>query len=177
MFIPKSFYTTIALESLINHFSNGRGLDLSIEDLPDEFSNPAACFVSLYTKGGKLRGCMGSVIPQTTTLYDEIISNTMHAAFGDKRVPPLTEAELDHVSITVEVVQPFEKIASLNELQPQVYGVMVKDKSGKIGVLLPATGEIETVEQQVKTACDKGGIIYNTAKELNIYRFKVVLFS
>lgn len=177
MYIPKSFYTTIALETLIDHFSSGRGIDISTEDLPDEFSRPAPCFVSLHTKNGKLRGCMGSVVPQKENLYNEIISNTIHAAFNDKRVAPLKQAELDQVSILVEVVQPMQRIASLKELQPDVYGVMVKDRTGKTGVLLPCPGEIETVEQQLKTACDKGGIVYTGTKELDIYRFKVVGFS
>lgn len=177
MYIPRSFYTTIALETLIDYFSKGRGIGLSPDDLPAEFSKPAPCFVSLYTKRGKLRGCMGSIVPQQENLYTEIITNTIHAAFNDKRVPPLKLPELDQISVTVEVVQPMQQVASLEELQPDVYGVVVKDKGGKTGVLLPCPGEFETVEQQLKTACDKGGIIYTGAKELDIYRFRVVGYS
>ncbi len=177
MYIPKSFHTTIVLEALIDHFANGKGNDINIDDLPEEFSKPAACFVSLYMEDGKMRGCMGSIAPQEENLFNEIISNTMHAAFNDNRFAPLKKNELEHVSITVEIVEPMQKITSLEELQPDVYGVMIKDKNGKMGVMLPYPEQIITVGQQLKMACDKGGINCTNIKELDIYKFKVVCFS
>lgn len=177
MYIPKSFHTTLVLETLIDFFSYGKGISISINDLPEEFSKPAACFVSLYTKNGEMRGCMGSIVPQEENLFNEITSNTMHAAFNDNRFTPLKENELEDVSMTVEIIEPMQKVTSLEELQPDIYGVMIKDKNGKMGVMLPYPEEIKTVEQQIKIACKKGGINCSDIKGLDIYKFKVVCFS
>lgn len=124
-----------------------------------------------------MRGCMGSIIPQEKNLFNEIINTTLHAAFNDKRFPPLQKKELEHVSMTVEGVEPMQKIASLEELQPDTYGVWAKDKSGKAGVTLPWPGEIKTAGQQLKMACDKGGITTRNINDLEIYKFKVVCFA
>lgn len=177
MYTPKSFYTTLVLETLLDHFAKGRGIDLTVDDLPEDFSKPAACFVSLYSKAGSLRGCIGSIVPQRKTLYDEIISNTLHAAFEDKRFLPLQRGELDLINMTVELVGPLLKVTSLNELQPEVYGVMLKEKTGKVGVLLPCPGEIVTVDQQLKAACGKGGFTFTTAADFEIYRFSLACFN
>ena len=55
MYIPKSFHTTLALETLIDHFSGGRGISLTINDLPDEFS--AVDCASPMSSSGRSGGC------------------------------------------------------------------------------------------------------------------------
>jgi AmmeMemoRadiSam system protein A len=177
MYIPRSFHTTLVLETLIDHFSGGRGLSLNPDDLPDEFSKPAACFVSINGNTGTMKGCMGSVSPNKENLYNEIISNTIHAAFNDKRFSPLEKHELESVSLLVEIVGPMTKVSGPEELNPDEFGIMVKDKNGDIGVLLPMPEQKITAEQQVKLACKKGGIKNTEIKELDIYKFKIEAYK
>jgi AmmeMemoRadiSam system protein A len=173
MYIPTSFHTTLALETLIDHFSGGRGISLTIDDLPDEFSKPGACFVSLNDSNGKMRGCMGTVSANKKNLYNEIINNTNYAAFKDNRFPPLEKHELDNVSFAVEIVGPMIKVYSLEELNPDEYGIMVKDEPGNMGVMLNIPERTITAEQQLKLACNKGGITAHEFKELNVYKFRI----
>src|SRR5918997_6028098 len=46
---------------------------------------PGACFVSIKTDGGDLRGCIGTIEPSRPTLAEEIITNAVHAATRDPR--------------------------------------------------------------------------------------------
>ena len=51
----------------------------------------AACFVSLKTLDGELRGCIGTIEPAQETLAAEVIANAISAATRDPRfsaVPP-----------------------------------------------------------------------------------------
>jgi AmmeMemoRadiSam system protein A len=177
MYIPRSFHTTLVLETLIDHFSGSKNISLSIDDLPDEFSEPAACFVSINDPTGTMRGCMGSISPNKQNLYDEIISNTRHAAFNDKRFSPLQKHELEDISITVEIIGPMVKVSSLENLDPEKYGIMVKDRQGKMGVLLPMAEQKITAEQQLKIACKKGGIKMEEVDELDIYKYKIKAYK
>jgi AmmeMemoRadiSam system protein A len=173
MYIPRSFHTTLALETLIDHFSGGKGISLTIDDLPDEFSKPAACFVSLNDMNGKMRGCMGAVSANKKNLYNEIINNTYYAAFKDNRFPPLEKHELENVSFAVEIVGPMIKVYTLEELNPDEYGIMVKDEHGNMGVMLAIPERSITAEQQLQLACKKGAITTQEIKELNIYKFRI----
>ena len=173
MYIPKSFHTTLALETLIDHFSGGKGISLTIDDMPEEFSKPAACFVTLNDSNRKMRGCMGTVSANKEDLYSEIINNTNYAAFKDNRFPPLEKKELDHVSFAVEIVGPMIKVSSLEELNPDKYGIMVKDEHGNMGVMLTIPERSITPEQQLALACKKGAITEKKINNLNIYRFKI----
>src|SRR5579871_1012026 len=109
MHIPRSLHTTIVLETLLDHFRNKKGFFMDEADLPPEFLQPAACFVSIYLPNQVMRGCMGSFEPMHKNLYQEIERNSLLAAFEDKRFAPLREKELDEVSMMVEVVRKPER--------------------------------------------------------------------
>jgi len=147
----------LALQSITYFFQRHKTLPTP-KNLGAFYDQPASCFVSLHLKSTKeLRGCIGTLEPQQNNLAEEIINNALSAAFDDPRFAPLQEKELKDVDISVDVLSTPELINSPAELDPKKYGVIVS--SGKRrGVLLPDIEGVDTVEEQISIAAEKGGI-------------------
>jgi AmmeMemoRadiSam system protein A len=136
---------------------------------------PAACFVSIKTEQGELRGCIGTIEPTYPSLGEELIANAVSAATRDPRFLPIMAAELPHLHFSVDVLSAPEP-ARLEDLDPSIYGVIVTDEAGRQrGLLLPAIEGVETVSQQVAIAARKAGLRPDAARKL--YRFRVKRFS
>jgi AmmeMemoRadiSam system protein A len=136
---------------------------------------PAACFVSIKTDHGDLRGCIGTIEPTYPSLAEELIANAVSAATHDPRFMPITAAELPHLRFSVDVLSAPEP-ARLEDLDPSIYGVIVTDEAGRQrGLLLPAIEGVETVGQQVAIAARKAGLRPDAA--LKLYRFRVKRFN
>ena len=134
----------------------------------------AACFVSLKTDAGELRGCIGTIEPVRNTLAEELIANAIAAATRDPRFPPVTADELASLRYSVDVLSVPEP-TEFADLDPTVYGVIVEDEAGLYrGLLLPDIQGIETARQQVDIAMRKAGIIPGTS--LRLFRFRVERF-
>jgi AmmeMemoRadiSam system protein A/AmmeMemoRadiSam system protein B len=131
----------------------------------------AACFVSLKTLSGDLRGCIGTIEPLNNTLAEELIANAIGAATRDPRFPPVVAGELASLRYSVDVLAAPEP-AEFEELDPAVYGVIVEDERGlRRGLLLPEIQGVETARQQVDIAARKAGITLGT--HLKLSRFRV----
>jgi AmmeMemoRadiSam system protein A len=127
--------------------------------------------VSLKTLSGELRGCIGTIEPARDTLAQEIVANAISAATNDPRFEPVREAELSNLRYSVDVLFPFEP-ASMEELDPAVFGVIVEDESGsRRGLLLPDIPGIVDAQQQVEIAARKAGIA--PGEPVKLYRFRV----
>lgn len=128
-------------------------------DDPSELLNArAACFVSIKTIEGDLRGCMGTLDPARDSLAAEIIANAITASTRDPRFPPVREQELDRLKYSVDVLTSPEP-AQLEELDPKTYGVIIEEVGGtRRGLLLPNLEGIDTVEKQIEIASRKAGI-------------------
>jgi AmmeMemoRadiSam system protein A len=174
MYIPKSFHTTIVLETLLEYFRTGGDYHLDEADLPPFLMEPKGCFVSLNLANDVMRGCMGTIEPVRKNLYRQIKASTLKAAFADPRFPPLTENELNDISIMVQVVWKPERIHGSEELDPEKFGVIVKNDLNQTGALLPRCKGVETSEQQISIAMQKGGI---DPKSWNPTKFKLYRFS
>jgi AmmeMemoRadiSam system protein A len=137
-----------------------------------DFLNAArSVFVSLHQRNGKLRGCVGSVMPVCANVVEETWRNARLAALHDARFPSVTLRELPTLRFEVSVLHPPEEVSSDAQLDPQRYGVIVAAADGRRGVVLPAIESIDTVEKQLQLARRKGGI---APEELvDISRFEV----
>lgn len=134
----------------------------------------AACFVSIKTLEGDLRGCIGTIEPAKQTLAEELIANAASSATRDPRFPPVAPEELPELRYSVDVLSTPEP-AEFDDLDPKVYGVIVEDESGIYrGLLLPDLKGVETARQQVEIAARKAGIAPGTP--LRLSRFRVVRF-
>ncbi|MBA2524432.1 MAG: AmmeMemoRadiSam system protein A [Pyrinomonadaceae bacterium] len=135
----------------------------------------AACFVSLKTIDGQLRGCIGTIEPAKETLAEEIIVNAINAATRDPRFSPVSAEELSQLRYSVDVLSPPEP-ATLADLDPAVYGVIVEDESGsRRGLLLPDLEGVDSVAKQVEIAARKAGI--PPEAPIKVARFRVSRFG
>lgn len=133
----------------------------------------AACFVSLKTRGGDLRGCIGTIEPTQENLAEEIIMNGINSAIRDPRFHPVEPSELDDLVYSVDVLSPPEP-ANFEDLDPAIYGLIVEDESGRRGLLLPALAGVDTAEKQLDITMRKAGIA--PGSKLKLSRFRVERF-
>ena len=134
----------------------------------------SACFVTIRTTSGELRGCIGTIEPERNSLAEEVIANAINAATRDPRFRPIADLELPSLRYSVDVLYPPEP-ARCVDLDPSTFGVIVVDRSGlRRGLLLPDIDGIETANQQVQIAARKAGIAPH--EPLTLYRFRVQRF-
>ena len=141
------------------------------EGLPAELlSRRAGAFVSIH-KNGQLRGCIGTIAATQDNVAEEIIANGVSACSRDPRFRPITADELKYLEISVDVLGEPEPVASPAELDVKRYGVIVSC-GHKRGLLLPDLKGVDTVEEQIGIARQKGGI--GEHEPYSLQRFEVV---
>ncbi len=141
------------------------------EGLPEEMlSRRAGAFVSLHMYG-RLRGCIGTIMPVRRSVAEEIINNAVSACSKDPRFPPVRPDELAALEISVDVLGDLEQVRSLGDLDVKRYGVVVSCGSRR-GLLLPDLDGVDTVEEQIRIARQKGGI--GEREPYRLERFEVV---
>lgn len=144
------------------------------EAVPPEGQHPGAAFISLHTKDGALRGCIGTYLPARATLAQEVVHNAISAATRDPRFSPVRSEELGDLRYQVDILARPEPIASPEELHPQRYGVIV-ELGWRRGLLLPALEGVSTVAEQLAVACAKAGIA--PEEPFKLYRFTVQRYT
>ena len=138
-------------------------------NLPSEMAERAGVFVSLK-KDGELRGCIGTFEPTAKNIAEEILQNAASAALRDPRFPPVKKEELDALVYSVDVLTEPELVAGADALDVKKYGVIVEYRARK-GLLLPDLAGVDTVEEQLRIARQKGGIPDDAP--ISIWRFTV----
>ena len=164
-------WVKLARLSLETYVRTGKQLDTLPDGLPGEMTGRAAgAFVSLHTHG-QLRGCIGTTGPTTASVAWEIVQNAVSACSMDPRFAPVRADELDSLEYSVDVLGVPEPIDSPAQLDVKRYGVIVSC-GGRRGLLLPDLEGVDTVEQQIDIARQKGGI--SAREHYTLERFEVV---
>ena len=164
-------WVKLARLSLETFVRTGKRLNALPDGLPDEMTvRSAGAFVSLHTHG-QLRGCIGTIGPTTESVAWEIVQNAVSACSRDPRFAPVRADELDSVEYSVDVLGEPEAISSPAQLDVKRYGVIVSC-GGRRGLLLPDLDGVDTVEQQIDIARQKGGI--GSRERYTLERFEVV---
>ena len=141
------------------------------KDLPAEMlTKRAGTFVSLH-ENGRLRGCIGTIASTQNNIAEEIVQNAISACSRDPRFSPVRADELASLEISVDVLGEMETIASPAQLDVKRYGVVVSH-GYKRGLLLPNLDGVDTVEEQIRIARQKGGI--REDEPYSLQRFEVV---
>lgn len=159
----------LAREAIAYYLREGKYLPIPPDLHPRLYRERRGVFVSLK-KGKMLRGCIGTYIPQWENIAEEIVHNAVHAATQDPRFPPVTLEELGKLTISVDILSPPERVASPAELDLKKYGVIV-ESGWKKGLLLPDIDGVDTVEEQIRIASMKAGIV--PQEPITVYRFTV----
>jgi AmmeMemoRadiSam system protein A len=165
----EDLYVRLARESLTYYLMYGDYMNIPIYVNDEMKKAKRGVFVSLK-KEGRLRGCIGTIFPVTENIAEEIIRNAVEAGQHDPRFSPVREDELRELDFSVDVLTKPQK-ASKEELDPKKYGVIVKSGS-KTGLLLPDLDGINTVDQQLSIALQKGNI--SPDEDYTIEKFEVI---
>lgn len=158
----------LARKTIEKYLESGQLLLPPVE-LTEEMKGQAGVFVSLHRQGA-LRGCIGTFMPTTGSIAEEVIRNAVEAAIHDPRFAPLQKEELADLEIKVDVLTPPEPVSSIAELDAKKFGVIVKAGSRR-GLLLPDLEGVETPAEQIAICRRKGGIGEDEPVEL--FRFQV----
>lgn len=161
----------IARQAIENDLSGG-GSKLAISNLEilDVYADPHGVFVTLWSKNGNLRGCIGRHHRTFDRLEEEISDCAVLSATEDPRFPPVSLEECDDLGIEISLLSKPEKVQGPEALDPHCYGVIVK--SGiRQATLLPEIEGIDTIEQQLDVVFRKAGI--PRTKPVDYYRFEV----
>ncbi len=165
----ESIPVALARKSIAYYLQNRKKLPLP-DDLPPELiEQQAGVFVSLK-KGERLRGCIGTFLPNKDNIALEIIENAISSAIHDPRFSPVTLDEVGSLSISVDVLSAPEEIKNNSQLNPKKYGVIVSCGYKK-GLLLPDLEGVDTIEQQIDIARQKAGIYAD--EDFEIERFEI----
>ncbi|WP_313952024.1 AmmeMemoRadiSam system protein A [Accumulibacter sp.] len=115
----------IARNAIAKHFG---GAAQAVDPLP-ELDQAGASFVTL-TRGGRLRGCIGSLEAQRPLARD-VAENAFAAAFRDPRFAPLGEQEFADARVEVSLLTPAEPFPVTSEadalarLRPGIDGLIL----------------------------------------------------
>ncbi|MCR4756953.1 MAG: AmmeMemoRadiSam system protein A [Butyrivibrio sp.] len=163
-------YVKLAIKSLESYILRREVISIP-DDLPEELLNrKAGAFVSIH-EHGRLRGCIGTIGPTQDNLALEIINNAISASTRDPRFRPITADELGFLEVNVDVLSEPEYISSIDQLDVKRYGVIVSS-GRKRGLLLPDLDGVDTIEEQIAIAMQKGGITED--EEVQLQRFEVI---
>ena len=163
-------WVQLAWQSVENYVTERR-ITAVPAGLPDDLiKTRAGAFVSIH-KQGRLRGCIGTIVPTRSSLAEEIIHNAISASSNDPRFDPIRPDELKWLEISVDVLGEPEDIVSENELDVKRYGVIVTSGHRR-GLLLPDLDGVDTVQQQISIARQKAGI--GPREQISLQRFRVV---
>jgi AmmeMemoRadiSam system protein A len=160
----------LAKQAVENYVENKKMVEVPVDFPKDFLTRRAGVFVTIE-KGGNLRGCIGTYLPVRENIGEEIIHNAISAATQDDRFGAVKKTELPHLSYTVSILNPPEKIKDISELDPKKFGVIVKS-GRKSGLLLPDLEGVNTVAEQINICCQKGGI-YLKEGNIEIYKFTI----
>ena len=109
----------------------GRSID-SAPPTP-HLAEPLGVFTTLHLEG-KLRGCIGYVLP-SRSLYAAVAESARAAALDDPRFPPVTMEEASHLKIEISVLSPLQPIRPQDVIVGR-HGLVVSEGNRR-GLLLP----------------------------------------
>ena len=96
----------LARQTVVTHVKTGRAP--SFENPSQALTKPMGAFVTLKKKGN-LRGCIGNFQPDIP-LYKVVIEMAIAAAAQDPRFRPVTENELNDLSVEISVLSPLRRV-------------------------------------------------------------------
>ena len=146
------------------------------DDVEGLLAERAGVFVTLRTRGGALRGCIGTIQPVNENVAAEIIDNGISAATRDPRFTRVTPDELSDLTYGVDVLSPAETVNGVEDLDPARYGVIIETLDGRRrGLLLPRIVGIDSAQEQWQAVHRKAGIRLD--QPVRIARFTVTRFG
>jgi len=96
---------------------------LKCEEKP-VFQREQGCFVTLATKKGELRGCIGNLWGKGP-LWQEIPALARQSAFSDPRFHPVEKEELNNLVIEISLLTTMELLEDWHQIRLGIDGVLL----------------------------------------------------
>jgi len=165
----------LAKKAVETYIQKGKVLGVSKKLPAVLLKEKAGVFVTIH-KNEDLRGCIGTLFATEENMAKEIIDNAIKAATKDPRFPTIKENELEKLSYEVSVLDPFEQIEKIEDLNPKKYGVFAKSRHDKkSALLLPDLPGLDSPLDQLSACLEKAGIDGKKEKFV-LFRFKTKRF-
>jgi AmmeMemoRadiSam system protein A len=176
--MSQSLLLTLARDSICEVLEARRIIDTEalIKEHP-LLGQKMATFVTLEIDGA-LRGCIGSLTPNTS-LIDDIIANAKAAAFEDPRFSPISTSEYLHCTLEVSVLTPSVEIdyETVEELKQKISvgqdGVILQNGTSSATFLPQVWSELTTFEAFFSALCTKASLdmnCFNTHPKIFTYQ-------
>jgi MEMO1 family protein len=164
-------HAQLAKDAIEQYIKTGKVIKVPI-DLPNVFySRHAGVFVTIYN-GKSLRGCIGTFLPIKENIAEEIIANAVAACSRDYRFSEITEKELPKLNYEVSILSEPTPLKNIEKHDVKKHGIIVQATDGRLGLLLPDLEGIDSTDQQISIACQKGDI--DTLKDsFTLFEFTV----
>ncbi len=142
-----------------------------------ELLKKRGAFVTLK-KSDMLRGCIGYTQP-IMPLCKTIARAAVAAATEDTRFEPVSQKELEGITISISVLSLLRRITNIEEIQVGTHGLVIR-KSGHSGLLLPQVPTEQGWDKMtfLKHICLKAGLPTNAwENNADLYVFTADVFS
>jgi AmmeMemoRadiSam system protein A len=147
-------------------------------EITETLRRPSGVFVT-YHRQGRLRGCIGNILP-SEPLFQAVVENAMHSAAHDPRFAPVDPEEVAGIRIEISVMSPLIPVGELTEIEVGRDGLILQ-ASGRTGVFLPQVpvecgwDKTQYLEQLgLKAGLDIGAYL---RKDARLQRFTAQVFS
>ena len=168
----------IARESIDGEL-DGRPLRIEVTAYDEPLQRPAGAFVTLKTEDGRLRGCIGSIVPGSP-LCQAVSASALNAAFRDPRFNPLTAAEWPRIQREISVMGPILRVNDLEEIVCGLDGLIVS-QGHRAGLLLPQVAVEYGWDRDtfLSRTCEKAGLDPTAwrSPSVRIERFRAHVFG
>jgi len=148
-------------------------------DLPASLQQRAGAFVTLKTRSGDLRGCIGS-LEAVEPVCNAVAASAISAAFHDPRFSPLRPGELDALDLEISVMGPLEPVTDIEEIVVGRDGLIIR-QGASAGLLLPQVASEYGWDREtfLDHTCRKAGLSSGCwrAQECRIEKFSAVVFG
>ena len=172
----------IARQSIVRGLDSGAALRLEVTRLEARLRVDSAVFITL-TLAGALRGCIGSLQP-SAPLAQAVANSAFNAAFRDRRFAQVQAGEIEQIRIEVSVLSPMELIAVnsrqalLDDLRPEVDGLLMEDQGYRSTFLPKVWEKIATPNEFVGQLMQKAGLAAeHWSSTIRFYRYHSTSFG
>ncbi len=136
--------------------------DVDLASLPARLAEPGVCFVTLTTRAGELRGCIGALEAHQPLVRD-VCEHAAAAALDDYRFSPVTADEVPDLLIEISRLTPplplhYEQPEELAQrLHPMQDGVVLRDGAHRATFLPQVWEKIPDPPAFLSHLCQKMG--------------------
>ncbi|MFH1375185.1 MAG: AmmeMemoRadiSam system protein A [Patescibacteria group bacterium] len=177
----RAYLLQLARQAITEYLKTGESPRMETKD--EILKEERATFVTL-TRGGNLRGCIGS-LEAHRPLTEDVAGNAVNAAVGDPRFPAASLTELSEIKIKISVLTPPRVLDHsdgkdlLAKLRPGRDGVILSDGFHTATYLPQVWEEIKQKKEFLESLCAKAGLPFDAWKsgKLDIQTYEVEKFG